>query len=339
MRRSVSFLLKVVVPVLLVAAAASAAWLYTQLETPYYGASEGETLVRIPRGMDTGRIAGLLAESGILRNRIPFVAYMRWTGDAGRVRAGEYRFTEPASPRQIARRLVSGDVFFRAVTIPEGLTAMETVGLLARNGFGDRLAMESALGKTEWISDLAPEARNLEGYLFPETYHFDRKADSERILRTMVDQFRKKFGAILSDTPPPAGWTPSRAVILASMIEKEAQKEQERPLISSVYHNRLRIRMPLGCDATIIYALKLGGTWNGNIRKSDLSIDSPYNTYRNTGLPPGPIANPGAGSLRAALNPSDTEYLFYVSRNDGTHVFSKNYRDHQNAVNTYQRLR
>lgn len=323
----------------MIATAAAAAWLYLEITAPYPRAFSDDIFVKIPRGAHTGRIADLLVESGIIRNRIPLIVYLRWTGNTGRIKAGEYRFTEPASPRQITQRLVRGDVFFIAVTVPEGLTAMETIDLLAQKGFSDRETLKTALRKTEWISDMAPDALNLEGYLFPETYHFDRKAGADLILQTMVDQFRKEFQKVLSETPLPAGWNASRIVTLASMIEKEVQKSEERSTVSSVFHNRLERRMPLACDATIIYALKLNGTWNGNIRKSDLAIDSPYNTYKNVGLPPGPIANPGAASLYAALNPSDTEYLYYVSRNDGTHVFSKNYRDHQRAVNQYQRLR
>lgn len=326
-----------VILVLAVGITLSAAWFYTQLETPYYNSPTNETFVEITRGSNTGKIADLLVESGILRNRIPFIAYLRFTDNAQRIKAGEYRFTEPANPKQITQRLIMGDVYYRAITVPEGLTAQETIELLARNGFGSLAEMEPILRNTDWIRDMDPNAENLEGYLFPETYHFSRKADSREIIKTMVEQFRKQFQAIRAELPLPAGWNIPRVVILASMIEKEVQKAEERPLVSSVFHNRLKGRIALACDATIIYAMKLAGTYNGNIRKSDLSMESPYNTYIHRDLPPGPIANPGADSLRAALNPAVTEYLYYVSRNDGTHVFSRNYREHQQAVNKYQR--
>ena len=319
--------------------AASAAWLHLELTIPYYNAPSNEIFVEIPRGLDTERIAKLLVESGILRHRLPFIAYLRFTNNAGRIKAGEYRFSDLASPKQVARRLIRGDVYYRSFTIPEGLTARETIELLARNGFGVIEEMESLLLKTDWISDMNPDAENLEGYLFPETYHFGRKADSAQIINTLVEQFRKRYREIAAEFPLRAGWNTSRIVILASMIEKEVQKAEERPIVSSVFYNRLERKMPLACDATIIYALKLSGTYNGNIRKADLSMESPYNSYRNRGLPPGPIANPGADSLRAALNPAETEYLYYVSRNDGTHVFSKTYSEHQQAVDTYQRFR
>jgi UPF0755 protein len=155
----------------------------------------------------------------------------------------------------------------------------------------------------------------------------------------MVAQFRKEFGDLIARHPVPEDWNGNQIVILASMIEKEAQKAEERPLVSSVFHNRIRRKMPLACDATVIYAMKLLGTYKGNIRKSDLAMESPYNTYRNRGLPPGPIANPGRESLSAALRPAESEYLYYVSRNDGTHVFSETYQEHQQAVNRYQRAR
>jgi UPF0755 protein len=319
--------------------AASVAWYHLELTTPYYNAPSNEIFVEISRGLDTENIAKLLVESGILRHRLPFITYLRFTNNAGSIKAGEYRFSGPASPKQITQRLIRGDVYFRALTIPEGLTARETIELLARNGFGVLEEMEALLLRTDWISDVNPGAENLEGYLFPETYHFSRKADSVQIINTLVDQFRKQYREIVAELPLRTGWNTSQIVILASMIEKEVQKAEERPIVSSVYYNRLERKIPLACDATIIYALKLEGTYNGNIRKVDLSMESPYNSYRNRGLPPGPIANPGADSLRAALNPAETEYLYYVSRNDGTHVFSKTYREHQLAVDRYQRSR
>ncbi len=319
--------------------ALSAAWLYLEIETPYNRTPDEEIFIEIRRGMDTASIARLLVESGILHHRIPFRVYLEFTGDTGRIQAGEYRFFGPASPKEIAERLVSGDDYYRVVTIPEGLTALETVDLLAGKGFGEKDALLPVLERTEWIADIDPDARNLEGFLFPETYHFGRRADSEQVIQTMVEQFRKRFKIILSRNPIPEDWSASKIVVLASMIEKEAQKPEERPLVASVYWNRLEKRMPLACDATIIYALKLSGRFDGNLRRADLSMESPYNTYTNRGLPPGPIANPGAESLTAALNPSESEYLYYVSRNDGTHVFSKTYSEHLQAVNQYQRKR
>ncbi|HTY62995.1 MAG TPA: endolytic transglycosylase MltG [Acidobacteriota bacterium] len=331
---------RVAVAFLLAAATGFAAlwiWFYSELETPYYSSTAGEVFVEIPRGASAGEIAGLLVRAGVIHRGLPFRAYIRYTGMGRHIQAGEYRFAEPASPKRIVQRLVQGDVFFYSVTIPEGLTARETVALLAKNGLGNASEMERALLKVRWIRDLDPAARNLEGYLFPETYRFRRKADSETVIRAMIDQFRAKLVKTLQRSPLPAGWNLSRIVILASMIEKEVKNPQERPLVASVLINRLEKRMPLACDATIIYAMKLAGTYEGRLGKADLRMDSPYNSYLHPDLPPGPICNPGADSLFAALHPARTEYYYYVSRNDGSHQFSKDYESHVRAVNLYQK--
>ena len=339
MKRPVYIILASIGLLIAVGIAVSAFLLYSELQTPYYGARTAETYIDIRKGAAANEIADLLVQNEILKRRIPFLIYLRYTDMGRQIQAGEYRFQEPETPMRIAQRLVHGDVYFRSITIPEGLTANETIALLTGNGLGNISEMERALLKTEWIQDLDSNAENLEGYLFPETYRFGRKADSEAMVKTMVDQFRKQISRILKESAAPAGWNIRRIVILASMIEKEAMQTEERPQIASVLVNRLRRQIPLACDATIIYAMKLAGTYRGNLSKADLEMVSPYNTYLHADLPPGPIANPGADSLRAALNPAETDYLYYVSRNDGTHQFSKNWRDHAQAVNKYQRSR
>jgi UPF0755 protein len=253
--------------------------------------------------------------------------------------AGEYRFAEPARPSQIVRRLVQGDVYFRKLTIPEGLTARETAALMARNGFGAESELAALLGRTDWISDLDPKATSLEGYLFPETYRFSRHDTPEQMFKSMIAQFRQRTSSILSEGRLPPGWRLPDIVTLASMVEKEAKIEPEHALVASVLANRIRLKMPLDCDATIIYALKQSGAYDGNLHKEDMRLSSPYNTYLHPGLPPGPIANPGLAALQAAVNPPDTPYLYYVSRNDGTHVFSKDLRTHILAVNRFQKHR
>jgi len=317
--------------------AASWMWLYSELESPYYGSSASEVFVDIPRGVNAGAAADLLARTGILKHSLPFQVYLRYTDMGRHIQAGEYRFAAAASPKQIAQRLVQGDVFFYSITIPEGLTARETIRLLAKNGLGNESDMERALLKIHWIQDLNPKARNLEGYLFPETYRFRRNTDSETIIRVMAGQFRVKFKKTLSHYPIPAGWDPSRIVILASMIEKEVRRPEEGPLVASVLINRLGKRMPLACDATIIYAMKLAGTYEGRLGKADMRMESPYNSYVHLDLPPGPICNPGTDALRAALNPARTDFYYYVSRNDGSHQFSKDYGSHLRAVNLFQK--
>jgi len=337
LKRRMIWLIASLALLLILTGAVSGLWLLAELEKPYLSARTDEVFVDIPRGANAHQVAELLTEAGILRHALPFRLYVRYADLGRHIQAGEYRFDAPASPKQVVERLIRGDVYYRAITIPEGLSAQETVELLAANRLGDPEGLKRAILKTEWIRDLSPGARNLEGYLFPETYRFRRNADSETVIKTMVQQFRAQIEKTLALHPMPPGWTVSGIVILASMVEKEVRNAEEGPMVASVLNNRLDKKMPLACDATIIYAMKLAGTYEGRLGKKDLAMDSPYNTYRHSGLPPGPICNPGAAALRAALNPAKTDYFYYVSRNDGTHQFSKDYRSHLNAVNLFQR--
>lgn len=318
-------------------AAGFAFWMHSELTASYYPAGAPEVFIDIPRGAGTRDIAGLLQAGGALRKTLPFVLYVKWTGLDRRLQAGEYRFAEPALPSQVADRLVSGDVYYRSITIPEGLTALETVDLLSRNGIGDRQELERLLRRVDWIQALDPEAGSLEGYLFPETYRFPRRVNPEQVLKAMVDEFHQRFSPLWASAPKPENRRARDIVILASLVEKETRNAGERRLVSSVMWNRLRLRMPLACDPTIIYVLKQNGTYDGNLRKQDLEIDSPYNSYRHRELPPSPIANPGEDSLRAALSPAATSYLYYVSKNDGTHIFSRDFNSHLAAVARYQK--
>jgi UPF0755 protein len=307
------------------------------LSTPYYGAPTAQAFVEIPRGSSSERISRLLEEAGVLHDRLPLTLYLRWSGMGRRLKAGEYRFDTPLTPVQVAEKLEQGEVFYHTLTIPEGLTAQETIAHIAESGFATLPELESVLRHTEWIGDFGPEASSLEGYLFPETYRISQRATAAQILQIMIDRFREVFTRLRKDHPIPHGLTVHAVVTLASLVEKEAKTSSERNLVASVLVNRLRLRMPLACDPTVIYALKLAGRYDGNIRKPDLQIDSPYNTYVKPGLPPGPIANPGEDSLRAALEPANTDYLYFVARNDGTHEFSKDFKSHERAVTRFQR--
>jgi len=318
-------------------AAAGLVWLRAEMTTPYYGAHSPEVFVEIVSGAEAHTVAALLADAGVIRNLLSFEIYVRWSGIDKRLKAGEYRFAAPAAPPDVARRIVDGDIFFHSVTLPEGLTAPEIISLIVQAGIGNRDELDQAVHRVDWIGDLDPAAPSLEGYLFPDTYRFPHGASSDQIIQTMIRGFRRRYSALLSVHPAPQGWTPSRIVTLASMIEKETGSASERPLVASVLINRLEQGIPLACDPTIIYALKLAGSYDGNIRKRDLTLDSPYNTYTHAGLPPGPICKPGEESLRAALAPPRTDYLYFVSRNDGTHQFSKNFSSHSLAVARYQK--
>jgi UPF0755 protein len=325
------------IAVLLLIALFAAEWFRSELNSPYYEKTTGETYVDIPRGATTDEIAALLAKARVLHSRIPFMIYVRYKNLGRHIQAGEYRFYKAATPGQIIQRLVRGDVYFRSITIPEGLTAHEIIDLLAKTGLGDASEFEREVQRTDCIRDLDPNATTLEGYLFPETYRFGRHASSEMIIRTMVDQFRTKLCRLLQQHPLHEGWNIQQIVILASMIEKEVKRPEEGPLVASVLINRLEREMPLACDATIIYGMKMAGTYRGHLGKADLEMNSPYNSYLHLGLPPGPISNPGAGSIRAALNPAKSDFLYYVSRNDGTHQFSRDLQSHLHAVGKFQK--
>ncbi|MBP8274263.1 MAG: endolytic transglycosylase MltG, partial [Acidobacteria bacterium] len=237
-----------------------------------------------------------------------------------------------ASPEQIITRLSRGDTYTRALTFPEGLNIRDMAAIFEKSGMGTATEFVTAANATALIADIDPDAGNLEGYLFPSTYALPRRAGAEGVVRAMVKEFRKALGT----EPLPSGMTARELVALASIVEKETAQGSERPVVAGVYANRLRIGMPLQCDPTVIYAMMLNKTWNGNIRKTDLAMDSPYNTYKYAGLPPGPIASPGKGSLDAARHPADVKYLYFVSRNDGTHVFAATLAEHNRNVREFQ---
>jgi UPF0755 protein len=237
---------------------------------------------------------------------------------------------------EVIRRLVEGDVFYLAVTIPEGLTVLETAELLGRKGLGDSAELLEVFGRPTLIASLDPEAETLEGYLFPETYRFPRNPVPEDVASALVSRFLAVFDHTRQEQARELGLEVREVVTFASLVEKETGQAEERPLIASVFWNRLRRRMALQSDPTVIYELKRQGKFDGNLRKAHLKMNSPYNTYRNRGLPPGPIASPGRDAIDAVLNPAESTYLYFVSRNDGSHHFSKSFKEHRAAVRKYQ---
>ena len=312
---------------------------YYRLHTAYRGFAGEEVFVELPLGTSESEIGRRLADTGVVPDRWTFRLAVRMARADRRLRAGEYRFADAATPFEVAARLVKGDVFTFGVTFPEGLTIQEMAAIFERSGlgFGERFveaaSNSSALAR---IANLDPDARTLEGYLFPDTYALRRHAGAPGTVDAMVAEFLNVFDARMRQAAGAQHLSVREAVTLASLIEKETAKPDERPIVSAVYRNRLKLHMPLQCDPTVIYALMLAGKWNGNITRENLQIDSPYNTYRYPGLPPGPIASPGRASLDAAVHPADVPYLYFVSRNDGTHVFARSLEEHNRNVAQWQ---
>ena len=305
------------------------------MRTPYKGYTEPSTRVEVRRGQRTATILQQMQKAGVVRDQwIPLV-YMQLLRRNDSLKAGVYEFTKPLSAVEVVDKLVRGEVVLKTITVREGLDRFAVGKIFAAEGLGTEEQWNQATGEADLIRDLAPDAESLEGYLFPDTYKFDPGTSAATIVKAMVANFRKHWGGELATIT--TGLDPHQTVTLASIVETEARLPQERPIVASVYMNRVRRRMLLGADPTVIYAMKLAGRWNGNIRKADLQMESPYNTYRTPGLPPGPIANPGLASLRAAAAPATTPYLYFVARNDGSHVFATSNEEHNRNVEKYQR--
>ena len=311
-------------------------WWQNELNTPYKGFLEQERIVVIPRGSNVREIAERLEGAGVIKSALLFRVYAR-SLRAPLLQAGEYRFAAPLSIPDVLRRLRIGDVRQIKVTIPEGSDLVQVSILLHDAGLCSIADFFGAVADTTSIADLDPEARDLEGYLMPDTYLLTARSPARRVIGIMVDDAREFWTPKRLARAQELGFSVHEIVTLASLIEKETGNAEERPLVSAVFHNRLKIGMHLMCDPTVIYGVRLLKEFDGVINRSDLAIDSPYNTYRYPGLPPGPITNPGRAALEAALYPADVRYLYFVSRNDGTHVFSETYRNHERAVRRYQR--
>lgn len=304
------------------------------VRTPYKGYPETKKRVEVRRGLRTQTILQQLQKEGVLRDEwIPLVYMKLLRRDS--LKAGVYEFDHPMAPIDVIDKIVRGDVVLASITIREGLDRFAIGKIFSEAGFGTEKEWNGITGEADLIRDIAPDADSLEGYLFPDTYKFDPGTPVTTIVKAMVANFRKHWGEEMAFIT--TGLNPHETVTLASIVETEARLPQERPIVASVYVNRVRKHMLLGADPTVIYAMKLAGRWNGNIRKADLQIASPYNTYRTPGLPPGPIANPGLASLHAAAAPATTPYLYFVARNDGSHVFATTIDEHNRNVEQWQR--
>ncbi|MDH3744875.1 MAG: endolytic transglycosylase MltG [Acidobacteriota bacterium] len=337
--RRVLVWLGLVLALVAIAAGIAFGWSWTRLNEPFKGFSETEKTVIVESGQSARAIFERLAAEGVLQHATLTRLYFRYVLEEPALQAGEYRFSGAATASQILDKLSHGEVVLHEVTLLEGLTLEEIAATLTANGFGTLDAFLAAMRSVDLIRDLDPQATDLEGYLFPDTYAFARGTSETEIVATLVGTFRRRFEkdvrVLLSAERQLE--SPRDLVSLASIIEKETLVDSERAVVAGVYTNRLERSIALYADPTVIFALKRLGTWDGNIRRTDLRIDHPYNTYVHTGLPPGPICSPGLASLRAAAQPAEVPYLYFVSRNDGTHVFSSTLAEHNRAVNKWQR--
>jgi len=320
-----------------VVASVAAAWrVGARVRQPYRGFSGAEQFVEIPQGAGSRTIGERLVQAGIVRDHVTFRLALWMTGQGRRLKAGEYRFDRAMTPAQVIDKIARGDVYVIRLTVPEGFSVFDIAQLFESYGFGTAASFRAAARDASIIHKLDPDAKTLEGYLFPDTYSLPRKTDAAKLVRLMVAEFEHALTPELVQAAQTRQMSVHQFVTLASIVEKETGAASERPLVAAVYQNRLRIGMLLQCDPTVIYALELARRYDGNIHKQDLSVDSPYNTYRYPGLPPGPIASPGRASLEAAAHPANADFLYFVSRNDGTHVFSHTLEEHNSNVQKFQ---
>jgi len=331
------FAIIALVAVLAGGAAAVAVWLgWERIHEPYRGYAGPEQFVTIRQGAGSAEIGRRLFDAQVVSDARLFRVALLWTGQGRDLKAGEYRFDGPLSPLDVIDVLVRGDVYARRITFPEGLTIEEMSKLYESHDFGSARDFVTAAKNIERIKDLDPNATDLEGYLFPETYALPRGTPASRLIDAMVDRFRVVYDDRMRASAAAQGLTTRQVVTIGSLVEKETGKADERPIVGAVYRNRLRIGMPMQADPTIVYALEKAHRYNGNIRREDLALESPYNTYKYPGLPPGPIASPGKASLEGVLFPTDTPYLYFVSRNDGSHVFAQTLAQHNANVQKFQ---
>jgi UPF0755 protein len=293
-------------------------------------------IVEIAAGSGAQGVAATLADSGILRSRWPFLIRHFSQYPRAKLKAGEYRFEGDVSIEDAYGKLARGDVFYHALTIPEGYNLFDVADVVEQSGLVKAKDFVAAAHNAALIADIAPHAQSLEGFLFPDTYRFALHTDAQTMVQTMVTRFRQVFSTLTKGEPLPPGRV-LQLVTLASLVEKETGKSPERPLVAGVFQNRITLGMPLQCDPTVVYAAILERAYRGRIYASDLRRASPYNTYVNRGLPPGPVANPGLAALEAAVRPAHTEFLYFVADTEGGHIFSRTLAEHQRHVQAYRR--
>jgi len=324
-------------------------WINSAVKKPFTHKA-AEKIITIPPKTSTSAILTKLQQEGIINNATAVSWWLRTFGRGKVLKTGDYQFDSPITPLQVIDKLVRADVATRKITIPEGYNQWEIAEKLAAPLIGMKEPAPASKDEllplfknTKLITDLDPKATDLEGYLFPDTYEYTTTTTRAQIIEAMVKRFRKVYTPELMSQAHTMGMNTRQIITMASLIEKEAKVDRDRELISQVYHKRLKMGMNLACDPTVIYGAILAGKykWNGKIYQSDLDRLSPYNTYKLPGLPPGPIASPGKRAIEAAVNPSQTDYLFFVVdgvKRDGSHVFTTNGADHERAVANYRQM-
>ena len=324
---------------ILLAVSASAVWVYRDLHTPVKHARHGQ-YVEIPRGSSPASVINKLADEGIIKHKLPLTLYLKLTSNGSQLKAGEYDFPSPISPLGVFARLREGEQRLTRLTIVEGWTRWDIANAMYKIpelGLAEPTSALPLMDNVSLINDLDPKAENLEGYLFPDTYDFPPDTKPAEVIAIMVKRFRKEWKPGWAERAQAMDLSPRKVVTIASLVETEAKLSEDRPLIASVIYNRLDKQISLAVDSTLIYASKLEGKWrnDGKVYRSDVERRSPYNTRLYSGLPPGPIASPGKSSLEAALNPAQTDYIYYVrepARNDGKHNFYSNSSDFEAGV-------
>jgi len=295
----------------------------------------GQKTVLLHPGWGTRRIAAELKSAGVIRSKGAFLVW-QYLHRGRSMKAGEYSFVSPANVPEVIERIARGDFLVRTVTIPEGYTMFDIADAVEEAGIGSSADfLKEAHAETSLIEDYAPNAKSLEGYLFPDTYQFNRTQSMKDVVETMVRRFRKEALALNLSADAPENDV-QKVVTMASIIEKETGASGERGLVASVYYNRLNKKIALDADPSVIYAHLLNGTYSGALHHSDMSINSPYNTYRYTGLPPGPIGNPGRLALEAAMHPSTSDFYYFVSDGKGHHRFAKSLTEHNKNVAAFR---
>lgn len=344
--------------ILLVLAGSLAVWLRWEMNRPYRAFSASQVFVDIPRGTSRWDTASILQRNGVIHSRLAFYLISERHRHRS-LQAGEYLFQRPQTPRQVFYQIAGGHIYVHVVVVPEGWTMFDIASELARQKLCTKEEFLIVAQNPALVRDIAPDAKSLEGFLFPSTYQFSRNTSPQEMAATMVHHFEEEWNKVRSiavanslvlpvravissqshgQPVSPQTLSPMQVVTLASLIERETPQPQERPVVASVFYNRLKIGLPLQCDPTVQYALDLEGKPTPKVSADDLRTQSPYNTYLHRGLPPGPIANPGDASLRAALNPAHTEYLYFVANDAGGHFFSRTLEEHNRNVAKYRRL-